>query len=250
MLKKVQIICITIIALILLTQANNKAQANIVEYRGNTGLITTPNDFFLNLGELLPGDTKEDVAYIRNTTNESVEVFFKTEPINRQEYYDDIDYSLLEKLQLTITLKKANSIQEQQIYKGNLGANLMQNYISLGTYNNGYDGEFKFKIEVPTELKNDYSLSTTKVKWVFSVQKKSDEKMPNEEIPNENTNENNEDTNEKNPIRNIINTVKTGDKFYYLIALFVGLIVILVILLIKKFKNMKRQDDNDKNIKN
>lgn len=239
MLKKVQIICITIIALILLTQANNKTQANIVEYRGNTGLITTPNDFFLNLGELLPGDTKEDVAYIRNTTNESVEVFFKTEPINRQEYYDDIDYSLLEKLQLTITLKKANSIQEQQIYKGNLGANLMQNYISLGTYNNGYDGEFKFKIEVPTELKNDYSLATTKVKWVFSVQKKSDEKMPNEEIPNE-----------KNPIKNIINTVKTGDKFYYLIALFVGLIVILVILLIKKFKNMNRQDDNDKDIKN
>ena len=46
------------------------------------------------------------------------------------------------------------------------------------------------------------------------------------------------------------NTVKTGDKFYYLIALLVVLMVVLVILLIKKFKNMNRQEDNDKNIKN
>lgn len=230
MQNKILKIIIAIILVFQILQPIN-VQANTVEYSGEKGLIATPNDFFLNINELLPGDTKEDVAYIKNTTNNEIEVFFKTEPIDKNEYYDDIDYSLLEKIKLKITLKNSNNSEDKVIYDGNLGADLMNNYVSLGKYTKDYNGELKFKIEVPADLKNDYTLSTTKVKWVFAVEKTKDE--------NNNTNEN---TKDKNLIEKIKNTVKTGDNIFYVIALLIICAIILIVLVAKKVWINKRKD--------
>ena len=85
MMRKIKIIMLIMCVIVMVTQVTTKA--NMVEYRGiPEGLIVTPDDFFLNMGELLPGDTKEDIAYIKNTTNDEIEVFFKTEPLNQSEY--------------------------------------------------------------------------------------------------------------------------------------------------------------------
>ena len=148
--NKIIKIIIAIIFILQILQPIN-VQANTVEYNGEKGLIATPNDFFLNINELLPGDTKEDVAYIKNTTNNEIEVFFKTEPIDKTEYYDDIDYSLLEKIKLKITLKSSNNSEEKTIYDGNLGAELMNNYISLGKYTKKYNGELKVLHKIQEE---------------------------------------------------------------------------------------------------
>ena len=235
MLKKIKI---TILLIIIFTSIfQNKLFANTVEYKGEAeGLIATPNDFFLNLGELLPGDTKQDIAYIKNSTNEPIEVFFKTEPLDKTEYYDEIDYSLLEKIKLTITLKQTSSSEEQLLYEGNLGAELMSEYISLGEYQKGYDGEFIFKIEVPTDLRNNYTLSTTKVKWVFAVKTKQEEENNSQNnIDTENKNDTSTDdkTNE-NPITQIVDIVKTSDNIYYMIGLLTIAIGIIIIMIIKK----------------
>ena len=239
-------IIIAIIFILQILQPIN-VQANTVEYNGEKGLIATPNDFFLNINELLPGDTKEDVAYIKNTTNNEIEVFFKTEPIDKTEYYDDIDYSLLEKIKLKITLKSSNNSEEKTIYDGNLGAELMNNYISLGKYTKKYNGELKFKIEVPTDLKNDYTLSTTKVKWVFAVEKTKDNTNKNEDTKDENklnnnTNENYEDTKDKNLIEKIIDTVKTGDNIFYTIAILIICAIIVIVLVAQKVRMNKRKN--------
>ena len=241
MMKRIKIIMLLICVLMLAMHITVKA--NEVEYRGELGgLIATPDDFFLNLGELLPGDTKEDRAYIKNSTNDEIEVFFKTEPLDRSEYYDEIDYSLLEKIKLKISLKQTKNSEEQLLYEGNLGAELMSNYISLGEYKKGYDGEFIFKIEVPTELRNDYTLSTTKVKWVFAVEKKqnsennSKDESNSENTPNTpNTNEeNNQGTDEKNIISEIVKSIKTGDNIYYIIGIFsLAVIVCIAVVVIK-----------------
>lgn len=262
MIKRIKtimlIMCIIVIGLQI------KSQANVVEYKGGAeGLITTPDDFFLNIGELLPGDIEEDIAYIKNSTKDSIEVFFKTEPLEREEYYDEIDYSLLEKIKLKISLKQTSSSKEELLYEGNLGAELMSEYISLGEYKKGYDGEFKFKIEVPTELRNNYTLSTTKVKWVFAVEKKNGK---NENNTNTNTNNNNNtnnntnnsnktnDKNEikentKNPInqiKEIIETVTTGDNIYYaviilLIAIVIAISIVIVIIKKKSKKTLNKK---------
>ena len=243
--NKIMKIIIAIIFILQILQPIN-VQANTVEYNGEKGLIATPNDFFLNINELLPGDTKEDVAYIKNTTNNEIEVFFKTEPIDKTEYYDDIDYSLLEKIKLKITLKSSNNSEEKTIYDGNLGAELMNNYISLGKYTKKYNGELKFKIEVPTDLKNDYTLSTTKVKWVFAVEKTKDNTNKNEDTKDENklnnnTNEN-EDTKDKNLIEKIIDTVKSGDNIFYTIAILIICAIIVIVLVSQKVRMNKRKN--------
>ena len=246
--NKIIKIIIAIIFILQILQPIN-VQANTVEYNGEKGLIATPNDFFLNINELLPGDTKEDVAYIKNTTNNEIEVFFKTEPIDKTEYYDDIDYSLLEKIKLKITLKSSNNSEEKTIYDGNLGAELMNNYISLGKYTKKYNGELKFKIEVPTDLKNDYTLSTTKVKWVFAVEKTKDNTNKNEDTKDENklnnnTNEN-EDTKDKNLIEKIIDTVKTGDNIFYTIAILIICAIIVIVLVAQKVIMNKRKNKKE-----
>lgn len=214
MLKKLKILIIAFFVIILMLPTT--VLSNTVEYRGVAeGLITTPDDFFLNLGQLLPGDTKQDVAYLKNTTDNTIELFFKTESLDRSEYYDEIDYSLLEKISLTISLKKTSNSEEIVIYQGNLGAELLNDYISLGKYNKGEDGEFIFKIEVPAELRNDYSLSTTKVKWVFAVG----------ELEKESGN------------------VQTGDKIYYIIGVVLAIIIVnIIILIIRKKEKKKRKN--------
>ncbi len=225
MIRKVKTIILIMCVIVLTMQL--KVQANVVEYKGGAeGLIATPDDFFLNLGELLPGDTKEDIAYIKNSTNDKIEVFFKTEPLEQTEYYDEIDYSLLEKIKLKISLKQTANSEEKLLYEGNLGAELMREYISLGEYKKGYDGEFIFKIEVPTELRNNYTLSTTKVKWVFAVEKKE------KDTSNENNN--------KNPNEQIIEKVTTGDNIYYaVIILILSIVICITVILIKKKSNKK-----------
>lgn len=241
MLKRVKVVMLIIIVCTLVLQT--KILANTVEYKGESeGLIATPNDFFLNIGELLPGDTKEDIAYIKNSTNEKIEVFFKTEPQERVEYYDEIDYSLLEKIKLKIGLRKTKDAREEILYEGNLGAELMKEYISLGEYQKGYDGELVFRIEVPKELGNDYTLSTTKVKWVFAVEKKENKEESSSNKPDDTVNG---EKREDNVIQQIIENVKTGDNIYCVIAvLILVILIIIVIILIKKKNKQKEEKDN------
>lgn len=247
--KIVKIIIAMILILLMFYPIN--VQANVVEYNGEEGLIAAPNDFFLNLDELLPGDTKEDVAYIKNTTDSEIEVFFKTEPLDKTEYYDDIDYSLLQKIKLKISIKNSKNSDEKILYDGNLGAELMNNYVSLGKYTKNFDGEFKFKLEVPTDLRNDYTLSTTKVKWVFAVNKTKDsENTNNDDEQKENDNEQKENNNkseDKNSIEKIFDVVKTGDNIIYLIGLLVICIIMVIILIIKNKKQTKDKSEINKN---
>lgn len=242
--KIVKIIIAMILILLMFYPIN--VQANVVEYNGEEGLIAAPNDFFLNLDELLPGDTKEDVAYIKNTTDSEIEVFFKTEPLDKTEYYDDIDYSLLQKIKLKISIKNSKNSDEKVLYDGNLGAELMNNYVSLGKYTKNFDGEFKFKLEVPTDLRNDYTLSTTKVKWVFAVNKTKDPENTNNDNEQK---ENNNKSEDKNSIEKIFDIVKTGDNIIYLIGLLVICIIMVIILIIKNKKQTKDKLEINENKK-
>lgn len=241
MLKKIKIIML--VAIILATIIPIKIFANTVEYRGEAeGLIAAPNDFFLDFGELLPGDKRSDIVYIQNKTNDKIEVFFKAEPLNKDEYYDEIDYSLLEKIKLKITLN--HNEEEQVIYEGNLGAETMSEYISLGEYEKNYDGEFKFEIEVPKELKNSYTLSSTKVKWVFYVEKVDKDDEKNEDTNNKydkNEEANSEDKNIGAITQDIIHNIKTGDYVFVFIGIICISVIIIIIIAVKNKKSGNRK---------
>jgi len=223
----------------------NFSNANVVEYRGKAeGIIIAPKDFFSDFGKLLPGDTKEEKATIRNSTNGQVEVFFKTEDLNNEEKLSDIDNTLLEEISLKITLK--NSKEKKEIYNGNLGAeSLRNNYISLGTYEKGFDGEFIFELNVPSKLNTVYALSEADVKWVFAVEdngtnENSSSQNSGNSVKNDNDKKDNQ-TNRNVSLQNIINNVKTGDYIQYVIGLIIILIIINVVILYirRKKKNEK-----------
>jgi hypothetical protein len=238
----------------------NKINANTVEYRGEAeGLIITTKDFFSSFGELMPGDKKEGIALIRNTTKDKIEVFFKTEMLPKNDKYDEIDNSLLQKIKLKIILRSNN--EEKSIYNGNLGAeDISKEYISLGNYEKNFDGEFIFEIEVPKELKNAYSLSETEVKWIFYVEKKDEENGSdkngsdindsnntnsirtngtNSDTTNNIENKNNENNNKF--IEKIVNNVKTGDYIYYIILIIILIIIINIILEVRRKKKNEKK---------
>lgn len=236
---KSKIFLISLFTIIMLIFSGACVHASSVEYKGESeGLIAAPDDFFQDFGTLLPGDKREGVAYIKNTTNDDIEVFFKTEPIDKSEYYDDIDYSLLEKISLKISLKSTSSSSEKLLYEGNLGAESMSKFISLGSYNKGFDGEFVFKIEVPTSLRNDYTLSRTMVKWVFAVEKKQEEKPEDKPEPKpSDDSEKSDDEGKKDDSKQ--SPVQTGDKIYYAFAIMVIAILIIILAYIPKNKRRK-----------
>ena len=204
--------------------------ANTVEYRGGAeGLVSAPDDFFLDFGELMPGDTREDSAVIFNSSSDEVEFFFKTEPLDRSEFADEFDYSLLNLVNLKISLKAANSSEVTLIYDGNLGGESMSDYISLGTYSKDSGGELIFRIDVPSNLKNSFTLANTKFKWVFAV----DDKQSNS--PKEDEEEKEKET--ENEAKN----AQTGDFIYYIIVTCVSAMALLVAIevVIRRKRNEK-----------
>ena len=188
---------IFVISLIFILIVPKKVNANTVEYTGDeTGVVTTLGDFFASFGELMPGDVKEGKALIKNKTKDKVEVFFRTEKLTYGQDYDEIDTSLLQKIKLKIKLKR-DGTEEKLLYNGDLGAESLNKYISLGIYEKGYDGEFIFTIEVPKELKNAYALSKIDVKWIFAVEKEGNK--PQDKPSQDDTNNNKETQDNQNP---------------------------------------------------
>jgi len=235
--KLIAIISISIIFII-----PNISKANVVEYRGEAeGIIIAPKDFFSDFGKILPGDTKEEKAIIKNTTDNEIEVFFKTEDLHDEERLFEIDKTLLEEISLKIVLK--NSKEKKEIYNGNLGAeSLRNNYISLGTYEKGFDGEFIFEISVPSKLNTVYALSEADVKWVFAVEDYGTNKNgSSQNNSNGVRNDNDKKDNKNSSLQNIINNVKTGDYIQYVIGIIIILIIINVVILCirRKKKNEK-----------
>ena len=229
---------IFVISLILILIVPKKVNANTVEYTGEeTGVVTTLGDFFASFGELMPGDVKEGKALIKNKTKDKVEVFFRTEKLTYGQDYDEIDTSLLQEIKLKIKLKKDDT-EEKLLYDGDLGAESLNKYISLGIYENGYDGEFIFTIEVPKELKNAYALSKIDVKWVFAVEKEGNKPQdkPSQDNPNSNNqSESNSDQDNSNKTNTSSNqgSIKTGDYIYYVIMILSVIVIINVIVAIR-----------------
>lgn len=143
-----------------------------VEYVGEAKkLLTTEDDFFINISDALPGDILNDYAKLKNDSNKEVQLFFKTEPLSKTEYTLDEDYELLEKIHLSINLDKGTG-EIKTIYDGKLGSKDFTEWKSLGNYSAGEEGQLNFMISVPAELTNEFNMTNTKVKWVFGIGEK------------------------------------------------------------------------------
>lgn len=134
---------------------------------GTNDLIVKEKDLFSNFKAFVPGDTATDSLSIQNKSNKDIELFFNTQ------YFDDYelpqDAELLKQIGLTIECRNSDTNELKQIYKGDLMAEQLSEYISLGKFAEGFTGELKFTLDIPTTLKNEYNMTQTKVQWNFGL---------------------------------------------------------------------------------
>ena len=132
-----------------------------VEYQGDIEqLITNEKDFFTNFSVMLPGDIYEDSIDLINNGNNDIKLYFRSEALNNTE--------LLEKITLEISTEINNTTE--LVYKGPLKATELSENILLGQLPKNSSGKLNFKIEVPAELDNEYSILSDYVKWIFSTE--------------------------------------------------------------------------------
>ena len=138
---------------------NEDSNVFTVEYRGaSEGLVINKDDFFSDFTTMMPGDVLEHDIELKNTGDNKIDLYFNTETVD--------DSELLDAIQLQI------SVDGKEIYNGSINAEELNDKIKLGNYG---DGKMSFKVTVPAELNNHYSLLDSKVKWVFSADEQETE---------------------------------------------------------------------------
>lgn len=127
-----------------------------VVYEGQSkGLITSQDDFFTGIEELLPGDKKEGTFMMQNKNEERQTFFFRTEVLEEK--------AILEHIILRIETGGKN------IYEGPLNSRTLDSYMSLCSLETKETQEVTFTLTVPKELDNQYTLNNCKVRWLFAV---------------------------------------------------------------------------------
>jgi len=136
-----------------------------VVYEGESKkLIASPGDFFSSLPKLVPGDEKEGVFTMKNKGEKTQDFYFRTEILEEQD--------ILEKIRLKI------SIGGETIYEGPLNAGELNQYIRLCSLEKGESQDVAFRVTVPEELDNRYTLNDGKVKWLFRTAEEPESLVP------------------------------------------------------------------------
>lgn len=143
-----------------------------VEFNGKAHkLLSVPGDFFTNLGTAMPGDVLTDTITLSNTTDDPAELLFRTSVKGRSEE----KRAMLKDVKLTVAM--GNEI----LYRGNLESTGLEKNRSLGRFASGQTGNMKFRLEIPTEWDNRMAQKSADVTWIFTVNEKVKEVVPDTE---------------------------------------------------------------------
>ncbi len=153
------------------TSVQRQYQGLSVSYEGDAkGLIAAPEDFFENLGTLMPGDSVGDSVLLRNTSENNVTMEFAAEI---PENLTKIQADLLEQIQFKI------SYRDKTVYEGNLRAKDLEEGILLGKISPKSRAEFQFQISVPASVDNTYAFTHSKTGWIFTASYDQEPKTAN-----------------------------------------------------------------------
>lgn len=186
---------------------NNKNDNSVVFEGDSQELILNQDDFFSGFDNLVPGDEMNGTFRLKNDGNEKRTFYFKTETPESSTLLDRITLSIFD---------GANDI-----YNGPLDSKTLQQYMVLATLDAGQNTDLTFRVSVPKELGNAFSLEKGRVKWFFKTE--------------------GEDQN-----KNLGPSVKTGDSTN--IVLWAAILVIsgsAVIFGLRKGKGYEKKNTND-----
>ena len=131
-----------------------------VVYQGEAkSLVAAPGDFFAGFSTMLPGDSYEGTVELFNDGTQDRTLYFRTESLEES--------PLLKEILLEITTQTDG--ESKLVYSGPLHSDDLQESVVLADLGSGASGSMHFKLTVPAELDNAFTLLDTNVKWIFST---------------------------------------------------------------------------------
>lgn len=144
-----------------LTAAKSNVELTVTMTDDSKKLVAAPEDFFVQFGYLVPGDSLERSVDLNNNYGyDSIELYFQSKILEKNN-------DLLNKIQLLITLTQDGNTSK--VYEGSLNADFKQ---KLATIKANKSAKLNFKVTVPAELGNAYAMTKGKVQWIFSCEYK------------------------------------------------------------------------------
>lgn len=132
-----------------------KKDALSVVYQGKSKeLFANPDNFFVNFSDMMPGDTYQDQAMIKNDSKQKIKLYFAQET--------NPDSELLKRIRLTIKL------DEQELFQGTMAEAIERKEIA--ELSSGEEKQLSYTVDVPKELDNDYTLDDEEIVWIFSTE--------------------------------------------------------------------------------
>ncbi|MGL4337733.1 MAG: sortase B protein-sorting domain-containing protein [Turicibacter sp.] len=140
-----------------------------------SGLVTIPDNRFLEHLDMMPGDQESGIIEIKNSDKSSFELYLRAHRITEKQ-----DYDLLDKIQLTVTHK------DEVIYEGPVsGENGLDQEIYLGTIQPGESETLIAEIKLDgATTTSDYQNQIVQVNWIFSAQREGEQLKPTPDKPN------------------------------------------------------------------
>lgn len=176
-MKNFIIKCITVVSLLLITtiqgEALTKAPSNVILEGNANGLVSIPEDTFLEYLNMLPGDKENGIINIKNAYDKSFELYLRAERVSEKQ-----DYDLLDKIQLKVTYK------DNILYQGPVNGEQpevgtsMANNIYLGTFDPSDTRSITAEIELDgPSTTNEYRGKFAQVDWIFTAIATQDENI-------------------------------------------------------------------------
>ena len=119
--------------------------------------IRISDNFFGNLGNLLPGDSVSETVTIHNNGRNKINYYVSLE----HDELTEEEKNLLNNINLIIKKENGTILSESKLYS--------LNKTLLGTYNLNDTENIIFEVSLPKELDNEFSKILAKVRWKFSV---------------------------------------------------------------------------------
>lgn len=149
------------------------------------------DNLFLNMSNMLPGDTQTQKIDINNSSEETVDIYLYAEPAEN-DYIDAEAKKAMDDLLSMITLKVGKYVSEDnmnlpnEIYNDDLGKMSDEkgedNKILLGTFKKG--DNVILQASITLDPKWDIGNAETKIKWIFMCSKRTQNiNSPNPIIP-------------------------------------------------------------------
>ena len=129
---------------------------NVLTFSDSMGLEANTNDLFRNFGYFMAGNSFEDTLKMVNKSDSPVKISFCT---------------ATEQDDLTEQMKLEIKCEGKLLYEGPLSSQTMEDYIELIELAPSDIRDFSFKVSLPDDSDNSYSVLEDQVVWKFKAEK-------------------------------------------------------------------------------